>query len=74
MDKFLVDFSGFVWNRIIADLKLWQEKGKSFELEAKKYENHLNTLETKRKRIFEMREDSSYNKEEAYYLILFPKV
>ena len=45
-------------------LDLWQEKGQSFELEAKKYERYLAILEDKRKRIFEMREDGSYTKEE----------
>ncbi len=46
-------------------LDLWKEKGRTFELETKKYENYLTTLEDKRKRIFEMREDDSYTKEEV---------
>jgi len=45
-------------------LDLWQEKGKSFELEAQRYEKQLKMLQAKRKRIFEMREEGSYTKEE----------
>ena len=43
---------------------LWQEKGKSFEMEANVYERKLKILTDKRKRIFEMGEDMSYSKEE----------
>ena len=56
-EKFLVAFKETV-------LDLWQEKGHGFELEAKKYEKQLITLEDKRKRIFEMREDGSYSMDE----------
>lgn len=45
-------------------LDLWKEKGGYFEGEAKRYEKEITTLEEKRKRIFEMREDGSYTKEE----------
>ncbi len=45
-------------------LDLWQEKGKGFESEAKKYEKRLEIIQAKRKRIFEMREDGSYTKQE----------
>ncbi len=45
-------------------LDVWKERGQSFELEAKKYARQLELLETKKKRIYEMREDSSYTKEE----------
>lgn len=51
-----------VFNETVLDL--WEEKGREFELEAKKYEGQLGALEEKRKRIFEMREDGSYSKEE----------
>ena len=45
-------------------LNLWKEKGSYFEGEAKRYEKEITLLEEKRKRIFEMREDGSYTKEE----------
>jgi len=45
-------------------LDLWQEKAKTAEQLAKKYETALTTVEEKRRRIFEMREDGSYSKEE----------
>lgn len=45
-------------------IDLWQEKKHGFELTAKKYERQLAMLEEKRKKIFEMREDGSYSKEE----------
>jgi len=45
-------------------LDLWKEKGKSFELEAQRQKRKLKILEDKRKRIFEMREDGSYSKQE----------
>lgn len=45
-------------------LDLWQEKGRSFELEAQKYQRQLALLQEKRKRIFDMREDGSYTREE----------
>ena len=45
-------------------LDLWKEKGHCFEMEAEKYKKRLVALEEKRKRIFEMREDGSYAKEE----------
>lgn len=56
-EKFLNVFKATV-------LDLWQEKGQRFDLEAKKYEKRLETLQVKRKRIFEMREDGSYSKKE----------
>ena len=43
---------------------LWHEKGNHFKLEVKKQEKTLNMLDAKRKRIFGMREDESYTKEE----------
>ena len=51
-----------VFNSTILDL--WREKGGYFEAEAKRYEKEVALLEEKRKRIFEMREDGSYTKEE----------
>ena len=45
-------------------LDLWKEKGGYFEGEAKRYEKEITLLEEKRQRIFEMREDGSYTKEE----------
>lgn len=51
-----------VFNATVLDL--WKEKGGYFEAEAKRYEKEVALLEEKRKRIFEMREDGSYTKEE----------
>jgi hypothetical protein len=45
-------------------LDLWKAKDSCFERDAQKYQKHLATLEEKRKRIFEMREDGSYTFEE----------
>ncbi|MFH1866576.1 MAG: recombinase family protein [Patescibacteria group bacterium] len=45
-------------------LDLWEEQGKGFDVAAQRYQRQLALLETKRKRIYEMREDSSYTKEE----------
>ncbi|MGE5446573.1 MAG: recombinase family protein [Ignavibacteriales bacterium] len=45
-------------------LDLWQNQGKSSESEVKKYEHQLTMLEARRKRIFEMREEGSYTREE----------
>ncbi len=45
-------------------MDLWEEKGKSFEDEANCYKKQLDNLDTKRKRIYEMREEGSYTKEE----------
>ncbi len=45
-------------------LDLWEEKRNHFEIDASKYDHRLKRLEEKRKRIFEMREDGSYTKEE----------
>ncbi len=45
-------------------LDLWEEKGRQFELEARKWEKLLASLEERRKRIFEMREEGSYTREE----------
>ncbi len=43
---------------------LWKEKRKSFEVEVNRFQRKLSELEKKRKRIFEMREDGSYTKNE----------
>lgn len=56
-EKFLTMFKETV-------LDLWQEKGQRFEMEAKKYKRQLAMFEAKRKRIFEMREEGSYTREE----------
>ena len=45
-------------------LDLWEEKGKSYELEAKRVEKELDKLKERMKRICEMREDGTYTKEE----------
>lgn len=45
-------------------LDLWQEKGRTFELEADKYQRQLAIFEAKKKRIYDMREDGSYSQEE----------
>ena len=45
-------------------LDLWDEKLVAYRTEIAKYDNQLKALEDKRKRIFEMREDGSYTKEE----------
>lgn len=45
-------------------LDLWKQKGELFLQQAKKIEKQLLLLEAKRKRVFEMREDGSYSKEE----------
>jgi site-specific DNA recombinase len=45
-------------------MDVWEEKGKNFELEANRCEGYLDELREKKKRIFEMREDGSYTKEE----------
>ena len=45
-------------------IKIWQEKSKIYADEAEKHKKRLALLEGKRKKIFEMREDSSYSKEE----------
>jgi len=45
-------------------LDLWQEKGKSFEIETGNIKRQLDDLEERKKRIYEMREDGSYTKEE----------
>ena len=56
-EKFLVMFKDTILN-------LWKEKGRNFELEAEKWSAQLRVLEGKKKRIYEMREDGSYIKEE----------
>lgn len=43
---------------------LWKERSKQFDTEVKRNEAYMLILETKKKRIFEMREDDSYTKEE----------
>jgi len=45
-------------------LKLWEEKGRSFEMDVSKYKSYLNNLEEKKARIFDMREDGSYTQEQ----------
>jgi site-specific DNA recombinase len=45
-------------------LDVWEEKGKSYELEAERVEKALGELKVKLKRVKEMREDGSYTKEE----------
>lgn len=45
-------------------LDVWEENGRTFDLQAQNYAKQLTGLEEKRKRIFEMREDGSYSKEE----------
>ncbi|HJN84711.1 MAG TPA: hypothetical protein QF873_00130, partial [Patescibacteria group bacterium] len=45
-------------------LDLWEEKRGDLETDSQKYKKQLSVLETKRERIFEMREDGSYTKEE----------
>lgn len=56
-ESFLKGFTGSV-------LDLWKEKGRSFEMEAEKYKKRLVALKEKRERIFEMREDGSYTRDE----------
>ncbi len=45
-------------------LNVWKERGLQSESERKRHETYRSLLESKRKRIFEMREDGSYSKEE----------
>jgi site-specific DNA recombinase len=45
-------------------LDMWEEKRDGFETDAKHFEKQLSNLEKKRQRIFEMREDGSYTKED----------
>ena len=45
-------------------IDLWEEKKDDLQEDAKKYQKQLDNLETKRKRIYEMREDGSYTKED----------
>lgn len=45
-------------------LDIWKEKGQRFEMEVEKWKKKLEVLEAKKKRIYEMREDGSYTKEE----------
>ena len=45
-------------------IDLWREKGERYDNQASKYEKQLDELVNKKKRIFEMREDNSYTKEE----------
>ncbi len=56
-DKFLNLFKATV-------LDVWKEKGKSYEQEAERVEKALEGLKAKLKRVKEMREDGSYDKEE----------
>ncbi len=54
------------WFKVFSEtsMALWRDEGKGFEIDAQKYARELAELEAKRKRIFEMREDGSYSKEE----------
>jgi len=45
-------------------LDLWKEQGKRINAEKMKYERRLAMLQEKRKRIFEMREEGSYTRED----------
>jgi site-specific DNA recombinase len=45
-------------------LDVWKEKGRSLAMDVQRHERRLHELESKRKRLFEMREEGSYNKEE----------
>lgn len=45
-------------------LDFWKEQGSQFEVGVERHRNLISALEAKRKRIFEMREDGSYTKEE----------
>lgn len=55
--KFIIMFKSTI-------LSLWKERGGHFEAEAQRHEKQILLLEEKRARIFEMREDGSYTKEE----------
>ena len=54
------------WLKVFNETALlhWKKEGQNFDLDAQKYQRQLTDLEAKRKRIFEMREDGSYSKEE----------
>ncbi len=45
-------------------IDVWQAKGQRFEMEVEKWNKKIEILEAKKKRIYEMREDGSYTKEE----------
>lgn len=45
-------------------IDLWEEKRGGFESDSQRYKKQLDGLDVKRRRIFEMREDGSYSKEE----------
>jgi hypothetical protein len=45
-------------------LELWKERGNQSKVEIRRHETYLSLLETKLSRIYEMREDGSYTKEE----------
>jgi hypothetical protein len=45
-------------------LELWKERGDQSKVEIRRHEIYLSLLKTKLNRIFEMREDGSYTKEE----------
>ena len=45
-------------------LDYWEEQSKTFRLEAEHYEKKLTELEAQKKRIYDMREDESYTKDE----------
>jgi hypothetical protein len=45
-------------------IEVWKERGAFFEGEAEKYEKRLAELEARRRQIFKMREEGSYNKDE----------
>jgi site-specific DNA recombinase len=47
-----------------AVMRVWDTRNSEFDIDRKRHETYLAILEEKRKRIFEMREDGSYTKEE----------
>ncbi len=47
-------------------LDFWQEKGQAYQTETARIQKAINLLEKKRKRLYEMREDGSYTKEEFF--------
>lgn len=56
-EKYLKNFKEAV-------LEVWKEKGRSLALDGQRHEKRVREFELKRKRIFEMREEGSYSKEE----------
>lgn len=54
------------WLKVFRDsiIDLWKDRGKQSEIDIKRNEQYISILEAKKKRVFEMREDGSYSKEE----------